>query len=295
MIIRLGYELEYEFEQPTPMVLMLGIHSSRVSDILIQDNMTTMPAVNLQGFWDSYGNWCNRILAPAGNFSVSTDALIKDSGLPETIRTAGAQWDVSTLTSEPLHFLLGSRYCETDLLNEVAWELFEKEPSGMGRVTAICDYVHNHLSFGYEYARATKTAFEALAEGVGVCRDYAHLAITFCRCMNIPARYCTGYLGDLRLPSNSTPSDFTAWMEVFIDGDWYAFDPRHNEPRTGRVLIARGRDAADVSISSTFGPAVLKKFAVWAEEVDPDAINEFEEGYMKHKIIRPPCRVSPVE
>lgn len=291
MIIRLGYELAYEFEQPTPMILMLGIHSSRIADILIQDNMTTSPSVNLQGFWDSYGNWCNRILAPAGNFTVSTDALIKDSGEPEVIKTSGQQWDVSKLPSEALHFLLGSRYCETDLLNEIAWELFEKEAPGIDRVIAISNYVHSHIEFGNEYARSTRTAYEAFDEGKGVCRDYAHLAITFCRCMNIPARYCTGYLGDLQMPSASTPSAFTAWMEVFIDGGWHVFDPRHNEPKTGRVLIARGRDAADVSISSTFGPSELKKFAVWAEEVDVETISEFEEGYMKHKFFKPSCRV----
>jgi len=289
MIIRLGYEIAYELKQPTPMILMLGIHSSRVSDILIQDNMATSPPVNIRGSWDSYGNWCSSLLAPDGSFSVSTDALIKDSGKPETINATGRQWPVHELPGEIVMFLLGSRYCETELLNEAAWDLFEHEEPGMARVLAIADFVHNHLSFGCENARNTRTANEAFQEGKGVCRDFAHLAITLCRCMNIPARYCTGYLADLELPSDKSHSDFTAWMEAYIGGGWHLVDPSHNTPRTGRVLIARGRDAADVSISSTFGPAELTKFKVWASEADPSVIDEFEEGFLKQQYTRRPC------
>ena len=276
MIIRLGYELSYEFEQPTPMILMLSIHSSRVSDVVVQDNMVTLPDANVSGYWDVFGNWCSRIVAPPGKFVVSTDALIKDSGSPEITKNSGTQHEVNELPSETLSFLLGSRYCETDLLNEIAWDLFEKEEPGISRVIAICNYVHQHITFGYEDAQPTRTAYGALNDGKGVCRDYAHLAITLCRCMNIPARYCTGYLSDLDIPPPYCPSDFTAWMEVYLDGGWHIFDPRHNAARTGRVLIARGRDAGDVSISSTFGPASLKNFTVWAKEVDYSYLDALE-------------------
>lgn len=274
MNIRLGYELAYEFDQPTPMNLILGIHSSRVMDLLVHDNMVTTPAVEISGFWDVFGNWCSRIMAPSGDFVISTDAIIKDSGVPEVIKSSGRQHEVSELPDETLTFLLGSRYCETDLLNEIAWEMFESEEPGGERITAICNYVHRHITFGYENARATRTAYGAFDDEKGVCRDYAHLAIALCRCMNIPARYCTGYLGDLEIAPPYCPSDFTAWIEVYFDDGWHMFDPRHNNPRTGRVLIARGRDAADVSISSTFGPALLKKFTVWAKEVDYTNLDE---------------------
>lgn len=289
MIIRLGYELAYEFRQPTPMILILGIHSSRVADILIQDNMTTTPSVNVRGFWDAYGNWCSRIIAPQGGIVVSTDALIRDPGLPEPLVTVGRQWAVEELPDEILMYLLGSRYCESDLLNEIAWDLFEQKAAGLERVTAICDYVHGNVTCAYEYAQSTRTAFDTFEEGKGVGRDAAHLAIAFCRCMNIPTRYCTGYLADADMVPAGSPNDFCAWMEAYIDGRWHMFDPQHNVPRAGRVLIARGRDAADVSICSTFGPAALKKFKVWAMEVDYSAINEFEEGYLKHQLVRQPC------
>jgi transglutaminase-like putative cysteine protease len=152
---------------------------------------------------------------------------------------------------------------------EMAWDLFHRTPPGYARVQAICDYVHHHLRFGYEHARATKTALEAFNEGTGVCRDYTHLAITFCRCMNIPARYCTGYLGDIGVPPSAAPMDFAASFEAFLAGRWHTFDPRNNQPRIGRILIAQGRDAADVPISNAFGPSTLTGFRVWTDEVRP--------------------------
>jgi transglutaminase-like putative cysteine protease len=166
-------------------------------------------------------------------------------------------------------YLLGSRYCETDRLTDVAWELFGQSPTGARRVQAICDFVHRHITFGYGNARSTKTALEAFNEGTGVCRDYAHLAVAFCRCMNIPARYCTGYLGDIGMPPPYGPMDFAAWFEAYVGGDWHTFDARNNVPRIGRVLIARGRDATDVPISNTFGPNTLLGFKVWTDEVCP--------------------------
>lgn len=202
-----------------------------------------------------------------GQLKLSADTIIRDSGQPDVVVHQARQTPVEYLPDETLVFLLGSRYCETDRLIEIAWQLFDKSPTGWARVQAICDYVNHHLTFGYHHARRTKTAMEAYQERTGVCRDYAHLAIAFCRCMNIPARYCTGYLGDIGLPPPYCVMDFAGWFEAYLDGHWYTFDPRNNTPRIGRVLIARGRDAADVAISSTFGPNTLVSFNIRTDEV----------------------------
>ncbi len=267
MKIRLGYELIYDCPQPTPMILTLSVHYTRISDLIIPDHLITDPPVPLTAYRYSYGNWCSRIVAPRGLLRLSTDALVKDNGQPDVVAWQARQIPVQELPDDTLLFLLGSRYCETDRLSETAWQLFGQSPTGWGRVQAICDYVHNHLTFGYQHARRTKTAWEAFQEGTGVCRDFAHLAITFCRCMNIPARYCTGYLGDIGVPPPYGPMDFSGWFDAYLDGQWYTFDARNNTPRIGRVLIARGRDAADVAISSTFGPNILKSFMVRTDEV----------------------------
>jgi transglutaminase-like putative cysteine protease len=268
MHIRVGYELVYECPAPTPMILTLSIHYTRVSDIVEPDHLVIQPSVPIASYRDSFGNWCSRIVAPAGAMRLTANAVISDSGLPE----AQAPWNatqrtVQSLPEETLIFLLGSRYCETDLLSETAWRLFSSTPLGRPRVQAICDFVHQHITFGYEHANATKTAFQVWNDRRGVCRDYAHLAIAFCRCLNIPARYCTGYLGDIGVPPVDAPMDFAACFEAYLDDRWYTFDPRNNVPRIGRVLIARGRDAADVAISTSFGPNTLQRFAVWTDEI----------------------------
>jgi transglutaminase-like putative cysteine protease len=266
MQIRVGYELIFDCPQPIPMILTLHIHSTRVSDISIPDYLITSPSVPISAYRDGFGNWCSRIVAPKGEIRLTTDALVRDTGQPDVVAAGAQQIAVHNLPEETLVFLLGSRYCETDRLSEVAWKLFSASPTGWARVQAICDFVHNHIGFGYQHARSTRTAWEAFQEKVGVCRDYTHLAVAFCRCMNIPARYCTGYLGDMGMPPPYGPMDFAAWFEVYLDGGWYTFDARNNVPRIGRVLIARGRDAADVAISSTFGPNTLNSFKVWTEE-----------------------------
>jgi transglutaminase-like putative cysteine protease len=267
MQIRLGYELIYDCPQPTPMILTLNIHFTRVSDIVVPDHLVTSPSIPITGYRDGFGNWCSRILAPPGQIRLSTDATVNDTGRPDEVAAAAQQIPVQNLPEETLLFLLGSRYCETDRLSEAAWGLFGNSPPGWARVQAICDFVHNHIVFGYEHARSTKTAWDVFNERKGVCRDYAHLAVAFCRCMNFPARYCTGYLGDIGVPPSQDPMDFSAWFDVYLGGRWYTFDARNNVPRIGRVLIARGRDAADVAISSTFGPNTLKSFKVWTDEV----------------------------
>lgn len=263
MQIRLGYELIYECPQPTPMLLMLNVHFSRVADLVSPDHIITNPRIPIEPYRDNFGNWCSRIVAPAGEITISTDAVINDSGLVETHDHNAVQHAVENLPSDTLVYLLGSRYCETDCLSETAWSLFGNTPLGCARVQAICDYVHNHIKFDYQDTSPAKTALGAFNSATGVCRDYTHLAIALCRCMNIPARYCTGYLGDIGVPVVD-PMDFSAWFEAYLGGRWHTFDPRNNIPRIGRVLMATGRDAADVAISNTFGPNTLKSFKVHA-------------------------------
>lgn len=272
MHIRIGYELIYDCPQPTPMLLMLNIHSSRTADLVVPDRMVAAPAVAVRQYDDAFANQCSRILAPSGQIRLSADGVVSDTGEPDAVAAGAQQHPVEELPDEALVFLLSSRYCETEHLSDRAWALFGQTTPGWLRVQAICDYVHQHLCFGYEHARSTRTALEAHHERLGVCRDFAHLAIAFCRCMNIPARYCTGYLGDIGVLPDPAPMDFSAWFEVYLGGAWYTFDARHNKPRIGRILIARGRDAADVAISTTFAPNILAGFKVVTEEVTPGLV-----------------------
>jgi transglutaminase-like putative cysteine protease len=271
MKIRVGYEVVYDCPQPTPMILALNIHYSRVADMVVPDRLVTRPSIPTTAYRDAFGNWRTRIVAPAGEITLSADAVVNDSGEPDAIVASAEQHAVQDLPDETLQFLLGSRYCETDLLTGFAWQLFNSAPMGWGRVQAICDFVHRHVTFGYDHARATKSEWETFNDGTGVCRDYAHLAVALCRAMNIPARYCTGYLGEIGMPPPYGPMDLAAWFEVFLGGDWHTFDARNNIPRIGRVLIARGRDAADVPMINEFGPATMKSFQVWTDEVRDDS------------------------
>jgi transglutaminase-like putative cysteine protease len=276
MQIRVGFEMLYEFVGRTPMVLMLNVHPSRALDVIKPDHLRITPSLPVARYTDAFGNICTRLVAPPGQVEISTDALVWDSGLPEAVEPNARQHEVAELPHDALVFLLASRYCETDRLMQDAWARFGKTPLGWPRVQAICDFVHSHVRFGYQHARATKTATEVAVERRGVCRDFAHLAITLCRCMNIPARYCTGYLGDIGVPPEPEPMDFSAWFEVYLGGRWYSFDARHNTPRIGRIVMARGRDAADVAISTTFGPNLLKRFVVHTDEVELAAMELLE-------------------
>ncbi|MEX2479301.1 MAG: transglutaminase family protein [Gammaproteobacteria bacterium] len=267
MQIRVGFEMEYQCAGLTPMILALSIHYSRASDLVRPDRVVTQPAVPITTYRDLFGNWCTRIVAPEGRCVLSSDALINDSGSADEVNLLAGQTPAHLLPESTLVFLLGSRYCETDLLSDIAWRRFGDGPTGWARVQAICDFVHQHIEFGYQHADSTRTAWQAYQQGRGVCRDFAHLAVALCRCMNIPARYCTGYLGDMGTAPPYGTMDFAAWFEAYLDGTWYIFDPRNNTPRIGRVLIARGRDACDVALTSTFGPNVLERFKVWADEV----------------------------
>jgi transglutaminase-like putative cysteine protease len=266
MRIRAGFEITYDCPAPVTMLLSLSVHPSRRADLETPDWVQTSPAVDVRQYIDGFGNICSRVLAPAGRFVLSSDFIIRDNGQVDAYEPWALQIDVPNLPDDALIFLLGSRYCETDKLSALAWSLFGHTQPGWARVQAICDYVHNHITFGYEHADRTKGAAEAHEQALGVCRDYAHLAVALCRCMNIPARYCTGYLGDFGVPQTAF-MDFSAWFEVYLGGRWYAFDARNNRRRIGRVLIARGRDATDVAIANTFGEAILADFKVISDDV----------------------------
>ncbi len=267
MKIRAGYEISYDCPQATPMIITLSVHPSLRSNLLTTDQMTITPAVPATEYWDRYGNICQVIRAPAGRTTLSADFLIQDSGAPDEIAAEATQAPLETLPVDTLVYLLGSRYCETDRLSNFAWSTFGKIPQGWALVQAIVDFVHDHVTFGYPHANVARTAYDTFTEGKGVCRDFAHLAVTLCRCMNVPARYCTGYLGDIGVPPDPAPMDFSAWFEAYIGDRWYTFDARHNTPRIGRILIARGRDATDVAITTSFGPHQLVGFNVVTDEV----------------------------
>ena len=267
MRIRLGCELSYAFPYPTPMIVMLNVHPSRVPALQGEDALRTEPAVPVEIYRDSFGNLCGRLVAPAGNFTIGTDVVIRDSGLPDPAEPEAEQHAIEALPAEALIYLLPSRYCESDLLSNEAWRLFGHLTPGWSRVQAVCDFVHAHVTFGYEFSHRDRTAMDAYAGGRGVCRDFAHLAVAFCRALNVPTRYCTGYVSFIGEPEPHAAGDFAAWMEVFLGGRWHVFDPRNNQPRIGRVMVAFGRDAADVPLTHTFGPNYLVGFRVWAEEV----------------------------
>jgi transglutaminase-like putative cysteine protease len=274
MYIRFGYELVYATPVPTHMILMLHTNLGRGQQYVTADNMQVSRTLPRKTFTDSFGNTCTRLELPAGPTRITADALIDDSGLREPVALSAHEHPVRDLPSEVLQFLLSSRYCDTEVLMAEAWRLFGHLPAGWTRVQAICDFVHKHVAFDYRYARPTRTAAETFAERQGVCRDFAHLAIAFCRCLNIPARYCTGYLGDIGVPVVDSPMDFAGCMEVYLGGQWHIFDPRNNARRIGRILIARGRDAGDVAISTAFGPACLQLFKVWTDQTDSKPLRQ---------------------
>jgi transglutaminase-like putative cysteine protease len=268
MLIRAGFEAAFDFEKATPVLLMAYVHPSRAATIRSLEPLSFSPPVDVIGYTDTYGNHCGRTVVPAGRVAFRTDAVIYDDGLPDVQVWNALQHHVQDLPSDVLLFLLASRYCEVDSeLRDTAWSLFGHLPAGWPLVQAVCNYVHQHIRFDYMQARANRTALEVYRERAGVCRDYMHLAITFCRSLNIPARYCTGYLGDIGVPRKPDPMDFSAWFEVYLGGAWHAFDARNNEPRIGRILMARGRDAADVALTTTFGVNTLREFQVWTDEV----------------------------
>jgi transglutaminase-like putative cysteine protease len=267
MKIRFGYDITYNADPGVPMVVLLSAQPNVYQRIIQSDHITIDPNVASATYIDAFGNTCTRFICLGGPVRLQADGIIEDSGAPEAEVWSAGEVPVAQLPAETLVYLLGSRYCETDLLMSEAWRLFGHLAPGWGRVQSICDFVNQHVTFGYQYAHFTKTAHETYLQRQGVCRDFAHLAIAFCRCLNIPARYCTSYLGDIGVPPVDSPMDFAGCMEVYLGGAWHSFDPRNNARRIGRLLIARGRDAADVAFSTSFGNSSLQSFRVWTYEI----------------------------
>jgi transglutaminase-like putative cysteine protease len=266
MLIRIGYDVVFELPAPTPMLLMLCVHPSRFPSLRGPEQLSVEPFVPTTTYTDIFGNTCGRIVAMAGPLRFRNDAIVYDDGQLDAEDPTARQHSIDELPAEVLQFLLASRYCEVDLLNDIAWRLFSGTGDGYERVQAICEWVHTNVTFGYHFASSTMSAADVYEKRQGVCRDFTHLAITFCRCMNIPARYATGYMGEIGVPP-APPGDFSAWFEVYLGGRWWTRDARHNARRIGRVLMACGRDATDVALTTAFGVAELKQFTVWTDEI----------------------------
>ena len=272
MFIRYGYELEFFCPQAVTMVCLLDTHVDQQQQVRWQSTFASNPHLDYEIYRDIHGNDVRRFVAPAGIVRISRDQILECDGLPDPVVFDAQQVPVEQIPSKYLVYLLASRYCETEKLSSIAWSLFGHTTPGWQRVQAICDFVHQHLTFGYQFARGDRTAFEAYEERVGVCRDFAHLAVAFCRCMNIPARYANGFLGDIGIPPDPAPMDYNAWIEVYLDHKWFIFDARHNVPRIGRITVSRGRDATDIPLATSFGPHTLNVFKVWTDEIGEDAL-----------------------
>lgn len=279
MHIRCGYRIEVVGHLPTPAILLLDPHPSRDSDIMSRPtsfvrSLSDGSDVPCAEYVDGFGNRCRRLVIPPGGAAFTNDMIIEDSGEVDYVQRDAPEVFPGDLPSEVFEYMLPSRYCEVDELSPRAWQLFGNYAPGWNRVQQICNYVNAHIRFDYQLARNTRTAAQALAESVGVCRDFTHLAVALCRCMNIPARYCNGFLGDIGVPRDPAPMDYNAWFEAFLGGQWFTFDARHNMPRIGRILVARGRDAADIPMIHTFGPHLLQRFQIITEEVPANALFE---------------------
>lgn len=268
MLIRAGFEISLRCDGATHVLCALSPRPE-VKPVLGDGSVRTAPRLPVQTYIDSFGNRMTRLTAPGGPVTFTSDFVVEDSGDTDAIHPWAEQIPVNHLPAETLRYLAPSRFIESDQLSGDAWSLFGGVPSGWSRVQAVCDFVHGHVDVGYHHARPTKSALDVYHERKGVCRDFAHLAIALCRALNIPARYASGFLGDIGIPRNPDPMDFCAWFEVFLGGRWYTFDARYNTPRIGRILMVRGLDAADVSMVTTFGPHVMEKFEVWCDEVSP--------------------------
>ena len=268
MLIRYGYDIEFFCPQPVLVVTLLDAHPDHAQNVKTLGPFEVRPHINQQSFVDAYGNQVTHFVAPFGVTRIARDAVYESDGAHQPVVPDAQEVPLDQVPPEYLMYLLGSRYCETDKMSAIAWGLFGHTPPGWSRVQAICDFVNQHLTFGYQYARSTRTAVEAFEERVGVCRDFAHLAVTFCRCMNIPTRYANGFLGDIGVPPDPAPMDYNAWLEVYLDHRWYIFDARHNEPRIGRITVARGRDATDIPLLNSFGPHILNSFRVWTDQIN---------------------------
>jgi transglutaminase-like putative cysteine protease len=292
MFIRLGYDMIFDAPVAVPIVALLKVHPSRVGDLRAADELKINSATLFESYLDSFGNNCCRFLASSGQIRLSNSTVLYDTGDPDPIAPWAREIPVEHLPTNVLGYLLNSRYCEVDKMSDIAARLFGGLPRGWSRVQAVCDWVHNHVTFGYQFANPTKTAIDVLNGGCGVCRDFQHLAVALCRALNIPARYATGYLGDIGVPASPVPMDFSAWFEVYLENRWWTFDARHNQPRIGRVLMAVGRDASDVALTTSFGSAILRQFTVVTDEIpEPEAVQAIENSA---RAIRPHLSVPEI-
>jgi transglutaminase-like putative cysteine protease len=273
MLIQIGYEIIFNSPIAVPMLLKLYTHPTLANQFKKPEQLQISPNIPIEEFYDSFGNRCVRIIAPRGQLRLWNNTVIENSGKPDPVDCDAHQLLVSELPQSTLQYLLSSRYCEVELLSEVAWQRFGNLSPGYFRVQAICDWIHSNIRYGYQHTHTTKTAYSTYTERTGVCRDFAHLAIALCRCLHIPARYATGYLGDIGIPAQPIPMDFHAWFEVFLGDKWHTFDARHNTPRIGRILMARGRDATDVALTTSFGAANLVGFKVWTDAISLGSVN----------------------
>ena len=266
MLIRTGYTIRFEADTPVPMLALLNVRPERQADLRTAEVLETHPRVPMRQFRDSFGNVCTRLTVPPGGITLSADFVIEDSGAPDPVVPEAVQHPIDDLPDNVLKYLMSSRYCEVSKLGDEAWRIVQGCTTGWARVQAIVDAAHRRLEFDYMKASTERTARSAFDERFGVCRDFAHLAITLCRAVNIPARYCTGYLGDIGIDPLDAPMDFSAWLEAYVGNRWYAFDARHNTPRIGRIVMAHGRDATDAAITTAFGATRLVQFDVHTDE-----------------------------
>lgn len=267
MLIRTGYDLRFETECAVPMLALLHVRPERQQDLRTPEILKTEPEVPVRTYIDHFGNVCSRFTLPPGSTTLSADFVIEDSGEPDPVAPEARQSAIEELPDEVMQFLLSSRYCEVGKLADEAWDIAMRTEPGWERAQALVTAAHERIEFDYGKASTQHTARSAFDQRFGVCRDFAHLAITLCRAANIPARYCTGYLGDIGIDPIDYPMDFSAWFEAYLGGEWYSFDARHNTPRIARIVMARGRDATDTALTTQFGAAELTHFHVHTDEV----------------------------
>lgn len=267
MHVRVGCEFIVESSAPTPTAGIVRPRD-RGWHTLLDERYSLSPDVPIHAYVDGFGNHVWRWTAPEGQMRIRYDAIVDVPPGADPLLVDLPGTPVDALPDEVLVYTLPSRHCQSDLVIDTAWQLFGELPDGSARVQAICDWAHTNIEYGYGNSISTTSGYDAYQQRRGVCRDFAHIAVMFCRAMNIPARYVCGYLPDIAVPYDPVPMDFHAWFEAYLDGEWRTYDARHNTPRIGRVLIARGRDAVDTAFLTSYGPSTLTGFTVWADEID---------------------------
>jgi transglutaminase-like putative cysteine protease len=274
LTLRVGSEFIYSSQGETPAILQVEARLDSDAKI-VQEKWEVEPHVSSHTYSDVYGNRCRRVTLPPGQTTLRYDALVEVSAHPDVVVPEAQTALVQNLPDDLLLFTLASRYCQSDSLSNDAWNLFANTPPTWARVQAICDWAHRNVIYVSGCSTPETTALDVYNSQQGICRDFAHMGVTLCRAMNIPARYCFGYMPDIGVEIPDVAMDFHAWFEVYLGGKWHTFDARHNVPRIGRVPIARGRDAVDCAMVTTYGAAILEKMTVWADEATQDDLSSF--------------------